>query len=90
MNDTMYTKGELVWIYDFWVDKGTTGIFWEVYEDLEDNPFINYIIYITDLELSLNEFDNPYLITANSHALAPVSAYNSLAEFVLSRKPFSK
>lgn len=85
-----YEIGELVYLYDFWFERATTGLFWGVYEDLEDNPFINYIIYITDYSLTLDEFDNPYLVTANSHAVAPVSAYNSLAEFVLSRKPFSE
>jgi hypothetical protein len=82
--------GDLVYLYDFWFEKGTTGMFMSEYEDVEESPFTNYIIYITDYDLTLDEFDNPYLVTANSYAVAPVSAYNSLAEFVLSRKPFSE
>ena len=72
------------------IEKGTTGMFMSEYEDVEESPFTNYIIYITDYDLTLDEFDNPYLVTANSYAVAPVSAYNSLAEFVLCRKPFSE
>ena len=83
-----YVKGDLVWIYDFWYEKAVVGLVWEKYKDVEETPYENYILYITDLELSLDEFDNPHLMTANSHAIAPIECYNNKEEFIKSRKPF--
>ena len=89
MNDE-YKRGDLVWIYDFWYERATVGFVWEKYKDIEKTPFDNYKLYITDLTLSLEEFNNPHLISCNGHALAPIECYKSEKEFVLSRKPFAE